>query len=155
MAIFDKNIINIEGGLTNDPHDKGGLTKYGISKRDYQNLDIINLTVDQAIQIYQTDYWNKCRLDNVNNQTLADIIFILAVNVGVVEAVKIVQRAILHCFEMSSPLKIDGICGSVTIHYINLCESAWLLDALRIEECQYYLSIVDHDCTQEIFLRGW
>lgn len=38
--------------------DPGGETKYGISKRSYPHLDIANLTLDQARDIYRLDYWN-------------------------------------------------------------------------------------------------
>ncbi len=45
------------GGYTNDPRDPGGETKYGISKRSYPHLDIANLTLDAARDIYHYDYW--------------------------------------------------------------------------------------------------
>jgi hypothetical protein len=48
-------VINREGGI--DETDKvGGLTKYGISQKQYPNLDIDNLTKDQAHDIYRKDY---------------------------------------------------------------------------------------------------
>lgn len=155
MSTFDKNVINVEGGLTVDPHDKGGITKYGISKREFPHLDILNLTADQALEILRTNYWDICSLDKVNNQTIADIIFLLAVNIGVDSAVKIVQNAINHCLENVFPIKVDGICGNTTIHYINTCQALWLIDSIRLRECQYYLAIVDRDHSQEIYLRGW
>ena len=49
MSDFDKAfelVIGHEGGLVDHPADPGGLTKYGISKRAYPNLDIRNLTLD-------------------------------------------------------------------------------------------------------------
>ena len=50
-AIFDhavKEILRHEGGYVDDPVDRGGETKYGISKRSYPDLDIANLTLEQA-----------------------------------------------------------------------------------------------------------
>ncbi len=54
-----------EGGskITDDPDDPGGLTKYGLSKRANPDLDIANLTEDQAKEIYKERYWNKVALE--------------------------------------------------------------------------------------------
>jgi len=49
-------IVDVEGGLVNNPDDPGGLTKYGISQRAYPNLDIANLSVADAMAIYDRDY---------------------------------------------------------------------------------------------------
>jgi len=45
------------GGYTNDPVDPGGETKWGISKRANPDVDIKNLTRDQAVEIYKKRYW--------------------------------------------------------------------------------------------------
>ncbi|MBK8754113.1 MAG: hypothetical protein IPL99_21800 [Candidatus Competibacteraceae bacterium] len=50
-------ILAEEGRLSNDPHDPGGLTKYGISHRSYPNLNIAGLTLADAEGIYHRDYW--------------------------------------------------------------------------------------------------
>lgn len=51
-------IDHFEGGYVNDPADSGGETKYGISKKQFPNLDIKNLTKDEAVAIYAKQYWN-------------------------------------------------------------------------------------------------
>ena len=53
-----KNIIEREGGakITRDPDDPGGTTKYGISQRAHKDVDIENLTYDQAVNIYNEHY---------------------------------------------------------------------------------------------------
>jgi lysozyme family protein len=35
-----ERLIGHEGGYVNDPRDPGGETKYGVSKRQYPNVDI-------------------------------------------------------------------------------------------------------------------
>jgi len=45
-------VLKWEGGYVNDPRDSGGETKFGISKKAYPNLDIKNLTQQQAGEIY-------------------------------------------------------------------------------------------------------
>lgn len=47
-----------DGGYTNDPHDPGGETRWGISKRSYPGLDIRALSREQAEEIYFRDYWS-------------------------------------------------------------------------------------------------
>lgn len=47
----------VNGGYTNDPDDPGGETKWGISKLAHPDLDIENLTFEDAAKIYATEYW--------------------------------------------------------------------------------------------------
>jgi len=71
----DDLIDNWEGGYVFDPDDPGGMTKFGISKAAYPNLDIKALTRDGAVAIYFRDYWQKYNLDKLpltENRTAAD-----------------------------------------------------------------------------------
>lgn len=52
-------VLKWEGGYSNDPDDPGGETRWGISKRAYPSLDIASLTKEEAIAIYERDYWQK------------------------------------------------------------------------------------------------
>lgn len=49
--------FDAEGGYVNNPKDPGGETKYGIAKRSHPDVDIKNLTLDGAIDIYHREYW--------------------------------------------------------------------------------------------------
>lgn len=80
QAAFDL-IVGIEAGYVNDPHDPGGETKFGISKRAYPNLDIANLTLEDARAIYQRDYWERCGCDSMSWER-ALCVFDMAVNQG-------------------------------------------------------------------------
>lgn len=102
---FDK-VIGHEGGYVNDPRDPGGETKYGISRRAYPNLDIRNLTIDQAKGIYKRDYWDRCLCDQLPG-LLRFHIFDAAVNSGVKQAAIWLQRAV--------GANADGIVGPRTI----------------------------------------
>ena len=70
-----------DGGYTNDPVDPGGETKYGISKRQYPHLDIKNLKLADAHEIYKRDYWNSCGADNLS-YPLCLAVFDTAINLG-------------------------------------------------------------------------
>jgi len=69
------SIIQEEGGYTNDPNDLGGPTKYGIAYNYNKNelkkyginkaQDIINLTEDQANEIYTNKYYIPSKASNL------------------------------------------------------------------------------------------
>jgi lysozyme family protein len=58
-----ENTIGLEGSYTNDPNDPGGETNWGLSKKSNPDLDIKNLTKEQAKTIYKERYWNKINGD--------------------------------------------------------------------------------------------
>jgi hypothetical protein len=62
-----KLTLNLEGNdkYTNDPYDPGGETKYGISKRYNPDIDVKNLTLEQAKKIYLEKYWIPAGCDDV------------------------------------------------------------------------------------------
>ena len=62
MTLWDAAITSLlkhEGGYVNNPVDPGGETNWGVSKRSYPHLDIKNLTREQAVAIYERDYWSQ------------------------------------------------------------------------------------------------
>lgn len=101
-------VLKMEGGTTaeNDPNDPGGLTKFGISKKAYPNLDIASLTLEQAKEIYRKDYWEACRCDELPTG-FAISVFDTAVNQGVGKARRLLQIAL--------EVEVDGILGEKTI----------------------------------------
>lgn len=65
--------LNIEGGLSTDRSDPGNYrpngefvgTKFGISALAHPTLDIVNLTKEQALDIYRRDYWQGSGADKL------------------------------------------------------------------------------------------
>jgi len=57
-------IIGLEGKETNDPNDPGAETRYGISQRYNPDVDVKNLTLDGAKQIYLERYWIPAGCDD-------------------------------------------------------------------------------------------
>jgi lysozyme family protein len=92
-------VLAREGGYSNDPHDPGGATKYGICQRAHPDLDIKNLTIAQAGAIYKRDYWEPNWCDQMPLWAgLA--VFDTAVNMGR-------QHAIV-CLQKTAGLRDDG-----------------------------------------------
>lgn len=84
MDYFDRCVTFVlkqEGGYVNDPHDAGGETNFGISKRAYPSIDIKSLTREEAIEIYRDDYWKTIGCEKMD-WPLCLIVFDTAVNMG-------------------------------------------------------------------------
>ena len=135
-------IIDYEGGYTNHPTDRGGETKYGITKKDYPNLDIANLTIPQAVEIYYADYWQKGRANMVASH-LRFFYFDTCVNMGIGGAVRTMQRA--------AKVKVDAILGPVT----SAASKNLSLETYKNYRYARYKAIVDRDATQKVFWEGW
>ena len=86
-------VIGAEGGYVNDPHDPGGETKFGISKRAYPNEDIKALTIERARELYLRDYWLAAGCDQIADEAMAMLLFDCAVNQGVGRAKQIAAVA--------------------------------------------------------------
>lgn len=136
-------VLRNEGGLVDNPKDPGGLTNFGISQRRYPNLDIRNLTVDQAKEIYKRDYW---LFDGIAYQAVATKLFDAYVNMGHT-AIKLAQ-AIVGATQ-------DGFYGANTEARINAMDPVKFLGYYRIWLVQHYQDIVLRHPDQAVFLKGW
>lgn len=71
-----------EGGFVDNPADRGGATKFGISQRAHPGLDIANLTEADARAIYRREYWDGIGADKLP-PAMRELAFDSAVNHGV------------------------------------------------------------------------
>jgi lysozyme family protein len=115
-------VVNLEGAYSNDIRDPGGETKFGISKKAYPDLDIRNLTIEQAKSIYRRDYWDDCKCDSLPSP-LDIMVFDAAVNQGKDAAIKMLQRLV--------GVTADGVIGPVTLAAAG---------RLRREGCMLYMA---------------
>ena len=145
-------VLANEGGLSVDPHDAGGTTKFGISQASYPHLDIKNLTIDQAKKIYMHDFWNNQPYKNINDFEIAAKIFDLSVNIGAKWANRLLQRALKST---SCTVSEDGVLDAKDIAAINQADPTDLLAALKSETAGYYRMLATIHPKYSIFLRGW
>ncbi len=127
-------ILTFEGGYVNHPDDPGGETKYGIAKRYHPTLDIKNLTLDEAKEIYYRDYWLASHAHKIPDLKLALIYFDTAVNCGVATAMRLLKRLPLNAFYYQG--------------------SGLWQDYLHEREI-YYQHIVQANSAEAVFLHGW
>ena len=149
MADFNKAIATIlkhEGGYVNDPDDPGGETNMGITKRDFPHLDIINLTVEQAKEIYKENYWDTINGDDITNQTVATQIFDFGVNAGV-------KRSSLKVQEILD-VGVDGIIGYQTITVLNSYNPEVFVYKFKLKRIEYYTQLARRMSLRK-FLYAW
>lgn len=153
MANFNRAVVKTlasEGGsrFTDAPDDRGGATKFGISQRAYPNLDIKNLTEQQAREIYKRDYWDRIHGDDIESPAIAENLFDTAVNMGVRTGSRLAQLAL----GIDPP---DGIIGSESLKVINKAEEALFLAQFTIAKIARYAHLCNQDKSQSKFLLGW
>lgn len=116
------NIIHREGGYVNNPNDKGGPTKYGITLstlRAYRQSkkltaeDVERLTEQEAFDIYFDMYVVKPRFHLIDDEFLQECIVDAGVNHGVRRASMWLQMATNEVG--NTRLQIDGIVGPLTL----------------------------------------
>ncbi|WP_340617215.1 glycoside hydrolase family 108 protein [Xenorhabdus entomophaga] len=139
-------LLPVEGGYVNDPHDRGGETQYGISKRSYPQLDIRALTQADATAIYYRDFWQQAGCERVP-AGISLVLFDSAVQHGVVSAIRLLQRAVA--------VRDDGILGSKTRDAIAAIAPDYLLHRLMNQRARYYAQIIARNPLQQRFLNGW
>jgi lysozyme family protein len=111
-------LMGHEAGFQNDPRDRGNWTsgtcgvgecrgtKFGISAASFPSVDIKNLTLEQAKQLYSDRYWRPIRGDELP-PGLALLLFDASCNCGVDTAIRWLQRA--------CRVPVDGKLGPMTI----------------------------------------
>lgn len=145
FSVFEKSFQEVmlaEGGYVNDPKDPGGETCWGISKRAYPNLDIRNLTKEDAKVIYKRDYWDKCGA-NVLPEGVAVMAVDFAYNSGVSRAVKMLQR----CCAM----KETGSLDPITLGKIQASNTEDFMEKYKTVRMNFLQSL----STWSRFGKGW
>ena len=143
-----EQVLEHEGGYVNDPHDAGGETNFGIAKRFYPDVDIKNLTKEQAKKIYHQDYWRPGKCDEVPPH-LRHIYFDMCVNFGRSGAVKVLQRAANS--KLRNKIDVDGGIGPATLKAIQNLD----VERVRAYRVLRFANIVIDKPNQERFWTGW
>ena len=145
---FIKVILDHEGGIVNDPDDLGGYTNMGITRRRYPEMDIKNLTVAQAKQIYYDDFYKPLKLYRIKDDLLALHVFDMAINAGKINAVKILQDILNGCDS-------DGSIGPITQQSIaNADITTDLAKAYIAKRIEYYYKVSKRRNNKK-YLAGW
>ena len=166
------DLIKREGGYSNNPADKGGPTKYGITEataraNGYKG-NMRDLPLDLAESIYKKKYWFNPRFDQVNliNPAIAEELLDTGVNCGVSFAKPLLQRALNLCNQQGKAgyqdVVVDGVYGPATLNalktYLKVRGNEGqkiLLRVLNILQGNRYIELAERDPSQETFFNGW
>jgi lysozyme family protein len=141
---------------TNDPDDKGGPTKYGVTQEELASWrkhpvtpeDVAALQEPEAEAIARARYWPY---DPIINQGVAMRAADLGYNAGVQIGKAALQRAANAC---GAALKIDGGIGPRTIAAVNAVPAVKIVPALQEEQRAWYWHCVRRD-VRRAAAWGW
>ncbi|WP_237058296.1 glycoside hydrolase family 108 protein [Microbulbifer sediminum] len=158
------DILRREGGFVDHPADRGGPTRYGITRatlsaylgREAQYAEVKNLEREVARQIYQRNYFYQPQIDQLP-PAIQPFIFDCAVNHGPGRAIKFVQD-VCNRAGYKPALSVDGTMGPDTRKGAEWAQGQLgesFLRALLEERLNFYRRIVERDPSQDVFLAGW
>jgi len=145
MSLFEdavEFVLRHEGGYSNDAADPGGETNFGISKLAHPDVDIKALTRTGAIDIYRTDYWERCNAAQLPGQ-VALVVFDAGVNQGLGWAKRMLQREV--------SVEADGIIGPETLTAIQKKRQEVLARDLLVRRALHYTETLGW----QNFGKGW
>mgnify|MGYP000054720137 CR=1 FL=1 len=146
--------IGHEGKFQANPKDRGNWTggkegvgelkgtKWGLAAMTYPHLDIANITLEQAKEIYFNDWWLKLKMDCWPN-VMKYQIFDAAFNHGTGRANQFLQFA--------ARVKDDGVIGPKTITAVNMTDHNDLVLRFLAKRLRYFTEVK----TWAEFSRGW
>jgi lysozyme family protein len=164
-------IIDREGGYVDDPSDRGGATRFGITAdvaRSYgYEGEMPDLPRDIAAAIYADLYWHTLHLDDVAaiSTKIAAELADTGVNMGVGTAGRFLQRALNALNDgarLYPDLIVDGVIGPRSIAALRAYAAhrgdhgpMVLIAALNALQGARYVSIAENTPSQERFAFGW
>lgn len=166
-----------EGGYANNPHDSGGETWKGIARKKHpdwpgwalvdkakqgdfpSNLNSASGLQDLVEMFYKVKFWDYLKLDQINNQKIANELFDTSVNMGQGIAALFLQRS-LNVSNRNGKyypdLQVDGNIGSVTVNAVNNHPRPdQVLKLINTLQGARYIGICEANPSQEIFLTSW
>ena len=146
---FDESftrLLGSEGGYSDHPADNGGRTMWGITEgvaiRNGYRGEMRDLSQAFAKVIYKKLYWDAVHADDVPDD-LRYSLFDAAVNSGVQQAIKWLQRSLL--------VPDDGVIGPVTLSAASYHPGYVVAARLNGHRLQFMSALP----TWPAFGRGW
>lgn len=160
--IIDEIIRNEGAKFTNDPQDRGGPTKFGITQKTLSVYlhhsatveDVQNLTEAQARIIYRSMYYNAPHF-NLLPEALQPVVTDFGVNAGPGAATEALQIVLNMA---NFPCKEDGVLGPATAAVANEAYKVMgklLINAYVDYRVWFYTRLAENSPSQNKFLKGW
>lgn len=149
-------ILTHEGGLVDNPDDRGGITRYGVTidtlasfrKSPVTADDIKALTVQEASALYLAKYIVGPNFDQVLSINLRTALVDFGVLFGPIRAIQALQGIIGY--------PQDGVLGPKSLAAVNSWpDKRALVNELSAARISRHVDRVTVDPTQLQFLKGW
>jgi len=163
-----------EGGYSNDPHDPGGATKFGVSLRFLKGLgklgdidhdgdvdqdDVLAVANDPTAlsKLYYDNFWVPSGCPRIYSDLLQIKLFDTAVNAGPKRAQMFLQHAYNLLPAIGSTIAEDGVLGTFSIAAINgrINVDSVMLTHYRGIQSDFYSALIKNDTTLSAFSLGW
>jgi lysozyme family protein len=166
-----RKTCGIEGDYSDNPRDRGGKTRFGITERVARKWGykgpMLTLPLTIASEIAKLEYWDAMQLDDVAkvSPAVAEELFDTGYNMGIHASGCFFQRALngLNRNERDyANIKIDGVIGKRSLAAFTAYIAARkrdgelvMLRLLNSFQAERYVLICENDEPQEDFLFGW
>jgi lysozyme family protein len=155
VATIIDGLIGREGGFVNDPTDKGGITKFGITKptltewlgHEATDADIAALTRDDAERVYRELFLERTRFDEIADPVLLELVVDCAVLHG--------RSAAGHWLQEAAGVTADGKVGPATIAAVNAAKPLQLYLRICATRWRFMGADVGANPAQAKFIHGW
>lgn len=148
-------IVQREGGYVDNPSDRGGPTRWGVTAKtlgEYRRLgrpatraEVQGLAIEEARLIYRARYVRP--FDAVPFDELRAQLVDFGVTSGPVTAIRSLQGVL--------GVPVDGVLGTRTLTALSARDWRLVNGLLVISRVKLFADIVGHDAAQLQFLRGW
>jgi len=128
-----------------DPDDPGGLTKYGIDQRSHPYINIEKITLEQAKDIYYSDYYVKNKIPSMPRE-IQLVCLDASVNTGGRQMALWLQRA-LNVVD-------DGLIGNITLGKLHTANIQTIGTFMLDERVDFYAELANKRNNKK-FLKGW
>lgn len=153
-SAFEYTVQN-EGYYSNNPADRGGPTKFGITintlsawrKKAVTPSDVQMLGRDEAKAIYKTCYWDLLNCDSLTQLPVATAVFDMGVLFGTHCAALYAQEAV--------GVAMDGVIGPETVKALNLADVQEFLTDYNLIFKDKINNIISRTANQAVFRSGW
>ena len=136
------------GGYTNDPHDAGGRTQWGIAERSNPEAWLDNkVTEEEARAIYRKRYVDGPGFSGITDRHLQHFLVDWGVISGPAIAIQHLQRTL--------GVQADGTLGAVTLAAANNADPRALVNRLVIARVKMIGQIIHRRPSQVQWINGW
>lgn len=149
-------------GLTfvNDKDDAGGPTKFGVTKKTYENFigrevsveEMNNLTIGTVKLLYMKEYWESLFLDKVQQLNIAIAVFDTGVLYGIGVAASLAQRTVNI---YGGTLKVDGVIGEESVKALDTVHQGDFLRMYRSLILARIETVISVNPQDKKFRIGW